>query len=115
MERWLLQFYLLMFYYYLVYSSRGLPPNDETKCDVERRYIKEELKHGYSMRSKPLLLTTENEEETDDSTMNKHGQWIRRRRLDGSLNRVPIGKTIQTMSNYRITLDYRYVVNPGKK
>ena len=26
-----------------------------------------------------------------DSLNNKHGQWIRRRLLDGSLNRVPIG------------------------
>lgn len=29
--------------------------------------------------------------EVDDSFINKHGQWIRRRLLDGSLNRVPIG------------------------
>ena len=27
----------------------------------------------------------------EDSCTNKHGQWIRRRLLDGSLNRVPIG------------------------
>lgn len=30
-------------------------------------------------------------EDDDSSIDNKHGQWIRRRLLDGSLNRVPIG------------------------
>jgi hypothetical protein len=44
----------------------------------------------------PLLLTNINVVDTDSndensSYANKHGQWIRRRLLDGSLNRVPIG------------------------
>ena len=46
------------------------------------------------MKSRPLLLTFNeemDEEEANDALLDKHGQWIRRRRLDGSLNRVPIG------------------------
>ena len=38
-----------------------------------------------------LSSTEEEKEEEDEPGMNKHGQWIRRRLLDGSLNRVPIG------------------------
>lgn len=39
------------------------------------------------------MLTIENDQEEteNESEMSKHGQWIRRRLLDGSLNRVPIG------------------------
>lgn len=39
------------------------------------------------------MLTINDEDEEDEENVNndKHGQWIRRRRLDGSLNRVPIG------------------------
>lgn len=45
------------------------------------------------MRSRPITLTfdTDDSDSTSDSETNKHGQWIRRRLLDGSLNRVPIG------------------------
>lgn len=39
-----------------------------------------------------MLLTQENEHDNEDeASLDKQGQWIRRRRLDGSLNRVPIG------------------------
>jgi phosphorylase kinase alpha/beta subunit len=39
------------------------------------------------------MLSTGDEEidQNNESNLDKHGQWIRRRRLDGSLNRVPIG------------------------
>ncbi len=36
-----------------------------------------------------------------DCSFNKHGQWLRRRLLDGSLNRVPIG----FYSNIWLTLE----------
>ncbi|XP_071088485.1 probable phosphorylase b kinase regulatory subunit alpha isoform X9 [Haliotis cracherodii] len=36
----------------------------------------------------PLISTTE--EDADDSSSDRQGQWMRRRRLDGSLNRVPL-------------------------
>ena len=32
----------------------------------------------------------------DSLDTDRHGQWLRRRRLDGSLNRVPIGFYEQT-------------------
>ncbi len=42
-----------------------------------------------------LSLLTGNEDDSEENEnyteMSKHGQWIRRRLLDGSLNRVPIG------------------------
>ena len=40
-----------------------------------------------------MLSINDDENENEDSSIDpdKHGQWIRRRRLDGSLNRVPIG------------------------
>jgi hypothetical protein len=38
------------------------------------------------------LSTNETENEEDKhANLDKHGQWIRRRRLDGSLNRVSVG------------------------
>ena len=46
------------------------------------------------MKGKPIVMLSTGEgdsDENDDSNLDKHGQWIRRRRLDGSLNRVPIG------------------------
>lgn len=45
--------------------------------------------------------------------MNKHGQWIRRRRLDGSLNRVPIGfysKVWMTLEKCQGIQIYNYVL-----
>jgi hypothetical protein len=61
--------------------------------EMERRYLKDELKNGYSVRSRPIMLTTKevDGETSSESELDRHGQWIRRRRLDGSLNRVPIG------------------------
>lgn len=40
-----------------------------------------------------MLLHEESDDENEDTSNKneKHGQWIRRRRLDGSLNRVPVG------------------------
>ncbi|RNA06516.1 phosphorylase b kinase regulatory subunit skeletal muscle isoform isoform X4 [Brachionus plicatilis] len=67
--------------------------DDNKKAEMERRHLRDELKHGYSVRNKPILLTAEenDNEDSNDSDLDKHGQWIRRRKLDGSLNRVPIG------------------------
>ncbi len=75
----------------LVYSSK-VSINDNSKKELERRYLKDELKQGHSVR-KPIMLSINDEEEEDEENVSndKHGQWIRRRRLDGSLNRVPIG------------------------
>lgn len=80
-----------------IYSSRISSTkkhiDDQNKMEMERKFLRDELKQGYSVRSKPILLTTDDSdsEESNDSDLNKHGQWTRRRRLDGSLNRVPIG------------------------
>jgi phosphorylase kinase alpha/beta subunit len=61
--------------------------NTSNSIDAERQYLKEELKQGQSVKNRPILILS------DDTTNDheKHGQWIRRRRLDGSLNRVPKG------------------------
>ncbi len=43
-----------------------------------------------------------------DRSFNKHGQWLRRRLLDGSLNRVPIG----FYSNVWLTLEkVQYIIS----
>lgn len=77
--------------YLIVYSSK-VSVNDNSKKELERRYLRDELKQGHSVR-KPIMLTINDEEDEgeDNFDNDKHGQWIRRRRLDGSLNRVPIG------------------------
>jgi phosphorylase kinase alpha/beta subunit len=90
--------------------------SDENKIEAERRYIKEELKLGNSMRHKPIYLNTmeESEEDTENTILNKHGQWIRRRRLDGSLNRVPIGfysKVWMALERCQGIQIYSYVLN----
>ena len=61
-----------------------------------------------------LATDSESEENENNTEMNKHGQWIRRRLLDGSLNRVPIG----FYSNVWTTLEkcqgiqiYNYALN----
>lgn len=80
-----------------IYSTRPSSSlndiDDNKKAELERRHLRDELKQGYSVKNKPILLTAEENENEDsnDSDLDKHGQWIRRRRLDGSLNRVPIG------------------------
>ncbi len=55
---------------------------------------KKKLKQGNSVAFKPLSLTLDEDDEShsgSESEISKHGQWLRRRLLDGSLNRVPIG------------------------
>lgn len=80
-----------------IYSTRPSSSisgmDNKKKAELERRYLRDELKQGYSVKNKPILLSSEETENEDsnDSDLDKHGQWIRRRRLDGSLNRVPIG------------------------
>lgn len=76
----------------VVHSSKSISDDAKMKLELERRYLRDELKE-YSVRSKPIVLTIENDEneEENEAEINKHGQWIRRRLLDGSLNRVPIG------------------------
>lgn len=43
----------------------------------------------------PSLKTSDteviNEEDEEETSNDRHGQWLRRRRLDGALNRVPVG------------------------
>ena len=45
------------------------------------------------LESAPVINIEEIEEDdSDDSSLgDTHGSWIRRRRLDGALNRVPLG------------------------
>jgi phosphorylase kinase alpha/beta subunit len=73
------------------------------------------LKHEYSMKCKPVLLTIDDDENDENNdTLDKHGQWIRRRRLDGSLNRVPIGfysKVWMALEKCQGIQIYSYVLN----
>ncbi len=43
----------------------------------------------------PSLKTTEteviNDSDEEEASFDRQGQWLRRRRLDGALNRVPVG------------------------
>ncbi|CAF0780748.1 unnamed protein product [Brachionus calyciflorus] len=103
-----------------IYSSR-MPSSvsnldDQKKAEIERRYLRDELKQGYSVRNKPILLISEekDDEEGANSDLDKHGQWIRRRRLDGSLNRVPIGfysKVWMALEKCQGIQIYGYVLN----
>lgn len=66
--------------------------DDDSKKELERRFLQNELKQDKSVNSKPIMLSiNDDENESEDEVSDKHGLWIRRRRLDGSLNRVPIG------------------------
>jgi phosphorylase kinase alpha/beta subunit len=73
------------------------------------------LKQEYSMKCKPVLLTIDDDENDENNdTLDKHGQWIRRRRLDGSLNRVPIGfysKVWMALEKCQGIQIYSYVLN----
>ena len=99
-----------------VYSTRTLENTEANKAEIERQYLRDELKHGHSVKGKPILLSTQ-ESETDenmDENLDKHGQWIRRRRLDGSLNRVPIGfysKVWMALEKCQGIQIYDYVLN----
>ena len=53
------------------------------------------------------------ESEDEDDDIGKHGQWIRRRRLDGALNRVPIrfyGQVWQTLEKVKNCSFISYVL-----
>lgn len=68
------------------------------------------------MRSKPIILTVNDHDGGDENgdNLDKHGQWIRRRRLDGSLNRVPIGfysKVWMALEKCQGIQIYSYVLN----
>lgn len=80
----------MIFFFLLVHSSK-MSVSESAKMEQDRRHLRDELKQGYSMRSKPIILTADEHESDENSDSNRHGQWIRRRRLDGSLNRVPVG------------------------
>ena len=46
---------------------------------------------------------------SDEETEDRQGQWLRRRRLDGSLNRVPVGFYTQVwkvLERVRTVLEY---------
>jgi phosphorylase kinase alpha/beta subunit len=63
-----------------------------------------------------MLSSVEDDENesASDSNLDKHGQWIRRRRLDGSLNRVPIGfysKVWMALEKCQGIQIYNYVLN----
>ena len=82
--------------------------------EQDRRHLRDELKQGYSMRSKPIILTADEHESDENGDANRHGQWIRRRRLDGSLNRVPLGfysKVWMALEKCQGIQIYGYVLN----
>ena len=78
------------------------------KILIHKIILSKKQKQGYSVHSKPIMLsllngTEEDSEENENYTeMSKHGQWIRRRRLDGSLNSVWIQKNSKISPKIKI-------------
>ncbi|CAF0728609.1 unnamed protein product, partial [Rotaria sordida] len=79
------------------------PPElaDLSKQERDMRIIRNEIKEASTKKlSVHLNWGDHPSEDDDDDDVGKHGQWIRRRRLDGALNRVPVrfyGQVWQTL------------------
>ena len=78
---------------------------DLPKQERDMRIIRNEIKEASTRKlSVHLNWTDRPSEDDEDDDMGKHGQWIRRRRLDGALNRVPVrfyGQVWQTLEKVR--------------
>ncbi|XP_025085860.1 probable phosphorylase b kinase regulatory subunit alpha isoform X9 [Pomacea canaliculata] len=74
--------------------------DDELRLAVRSKHSKEEASEFarvsrrdkvVSQKDLPLISVASSTEESDESSHDRQGQWLRRRRLDGALNRVPVG------------------------
>ncbi|CAF2699820.1 unnamed protein product [Rotaria sp. Silwood2] len=73
---------------------------DLSKQERDMRIIRNEIKEASTKKLSVHLNWGDHPSEDDDDDVGKHGQWIRRRRLDGALNRVPVrfyGQVWQTL------------------
>ncbi|CAF0915912.1 unnamed protein product [Adineta steineri] len=73
---------------------------DLPKQERDMRIIRNEIKEASTRKLSVHLNWIDQPSEDDDDDIGKHGQWIRRRRLDGALNRVPVrfyGQVWQTL------------------
>ncbi|CAF0777069.1 unnamed protein product [Didymodactylos carnosus] len=61
-----------------------------SKQEREMRIIRHEIKEASTKKLSVNLNWLDHPPDEDDDDLGKHGQWIRRRRLDGALNRVPV-------------------------
>jgi phosphorylase kinase alpha/beta subunit len=90
-------------------TERSMKPAPELadlpKQERDMRIIRNEIKEASTRKlSVHLNWADRPPEDDDDDDMGKHGQWIRRRRLDGALNRVPVrfyGQVWQTLEKVR--------------
>ncbi|KAL5012659.1 hypothetical protein ScPMuIL_011210 [Solemya velum] len=80
-----------------VISSESTEVEDERRLSVKSKPEREEASQ-FAMLSRcpnkmgiPSISLSQPDEEEDDESMDRQGQWLRRRRLDGALNRVPVG------------------------
>ncbi|CAF3039481.1 unnamed protein product [Rotaria socialis] len=83
------------------YSTKPIPElADLSKQERDMRIIRNEIKDASTRKLSVHLNWADHLPEEDDDDIGKHGQWIRRRRLDGALNRVPVkfyGQVWQTL------------------
>jgi len=73
---------------------------DLPKQERDMRIIRNEIKEASTRKLSVHLNWVDHPSEEEDDDIGKHGQWIRRRRLDGALNRVPVrfyGQVWQTL------------------
>ncbi|KAK3100518.1 hypothetical protein FSP39_021212 [Pinctada imbricata] len=64
-----------------------------SKRDVEEAsdFARISKKEARGSMNVPSLAIIDTQIEEEDTIMDRQGQWLRRRRLDGALNRVPVG------------------------
>ena len=83
------------------HSTRPAPElADLPKQERDMRIIRNEIKEASTRKLSVHLNWIDHPSEDEDDDIGKHGQWIRRRRLDGALNRVPVrfyGQVWQTL------------------
>ena len=73
---------------------------DLSKQERDMRIIRNEIKEASTRKLSVHLNWIDHPSEDEEDDIGKHGQWIRRRRLDGALNRVPVrfyGQVWQTL------------------
>ena len=84
-------------------TKQGSELADLSKQERDMRIIRNEIKEA-STKKLSVHLNWGDQPSEDDDDIGKHGQWIRRRRLDGALNRVPVrfyGQVWQTLEKVR--------------
>ncbi|KAH9504319.1 hypothetical protein Btru_064617 [Bulinus truncatus] len=70
-------------------SVKSLHPKNETTRFAARLSCRNKIVSEFPIISTHLAISQEQQNQED--VADRQGQWLRRRRLDGSLNRVPLG------------------------